>query len=86
MTTFTADLSSVGEWDGQEQDAVDCWNRYVAPALERCYDRYEDETGAEGDEYGYVASRAWEMFCDTTDEESFNDLGRRVANWINAQS
>jgi len=85
MAEFTATLESIGEWDGLEQDAVNCWNKYVSPALAQCYERLEDETGAEGENYGYIANHAWEMFCDTDDEESFPALGQRVAGWINNQ-
>ena len=33
MDTYTATIDSIGEWDGQEADAAQCWNRWVAPAL-----------------------------------------------------
>lgn len=86
MTTYTATLDDIGQWDGQEYEAVACWNRYIAPELARCDARLADETGEEGAQYVYVASHTWELFCETTDEESFTELGAKVADWVRTQS
>ena len=88
MTTnkFTATLDTIGEWDGAEAEAVACWNRAVAPELGRCYARLADETGNDGAPYFEVASQAWELFCETRDEECVAELGARVADWVRAQS
>ena len=87
MNTYTATLDSIGDWDGQEAEAVACWNRYIAPALLALEERLGDADNAEselGDVSALVYARnaAWEAFCDTNDAESFPDLGQRVASMV----
>lgn len=85
MKQFTAQLDDIGDWGGMEEEAVRCWDKYVAPALENCYSRMETDTGEEGANYGYVAQSAWEQFCATDDDETFDELGVRVAQFVNGQ-
>jgi hypothetical protein len=82
MKPFTAELESIGEWQGQEQEAVDCWNRWVAPALAALDEQLGESDSADA-ELGYAREAAWEQFCDTTDAESFPELGQRVASMVN---
>lgn len=86
MTEYNATIESIGGWDGLEQEAVNCWNHYISPELKHCYAKLADETGAEGAGYGYIANHAWEMFCATDDDETFKELGERVAAWVRNQS
>jgi hypothetical protein len=86
MTTCRATRDSIGHWDGLEQEAMDCWNHWVAPALASYYTRTETETGEEGAMSAHVAQHAWERFCDTDQDASFDARGQRVASWINAQT
>lgn len=82
METYTADLESIGEWQGQEQEAVDCWNRWVAPALAALDEQLGEAVRADV-ELGLASEAAWEQFCDTNDKESFPELGQRVASMVN---
>ena len=81
MNAYTATIDSIGEWDGQEAEAVECWNRYIPPALLALEDRLGEADNAES-ELGYARNAAWEAFCDTDDEESFSNLGQRVASMV----
>ena len=81
MNTYTATLDSIGDWDGQEAEASACWNRYIAPALGALEEQLGDADNAES-ELGYARNAAWEAFCDTDDEESFSNLGQRVASMV----
>ena len=84
MKPFITEIDSIGEWDGQgqEREAVDCWNCWVAPALTSLAAQLGESDGAEH-ELWYVREAAWEAFCDTDDEESFPALGQRVAAMVN---
>jgi len=82
METYTAELDSIGEWQGQEHEAVDCWNRWVAPALAALAEQLGESDRADV-ELGLAREAAWEQFCDTTDAESFPALGQRVASMVN---
>ena len=79
---FRATANEMGIWDGQEQEAADCWNKYVAPALMSLHERRADETGDDDGITGSIQSLAWDKFCDTDDEESWDELGRRVAAFV----
>lgn len=79
-----ATIDSCGQWNGQEQEAVECWNRYVAPALLGLYARRADETGDDGGITDSVQSLAWERFCDSNEEESWDELGLRVQSFVNS--
>ncbi len=70
-----AQLDKIGNWGGQEQEAVDCWNYYVATEL-NALERYDEEVAY------HVAACAWELFCDTTNSESWAELGQRVASYV----
>jgi len=88
MKPFTADLDSIGEWQGQEQEAVDCWNCWVAPALAALEKQLDDVYTISWHDYvdselGYAREAAWEQFCDPNDAESFPELGQRVAAMVN---
>ena len=79
---FPAVASEVGDLDGQEQDAAICWNKYVAPALLRLYENRADEIGDDSGLTDNIQHLAWEQFCGTHDDESWDELGRRVAAFV----
>ena len=80
---FRATYDEMGDWGGQEQDAANCWNKYVAPALHEQYEKLcSDESVEPEDVVGSTQSLAWEKFCDTTDDESWDELGKRVAAFV----
>lgn len=79
---FRTTVDEMGDWDGQEQEAANCWNKYIAPALLSLYER---RAGNDGDDDGItesVQSLAWEEFCSTSDDESWEELGNRVAQFV----
>lgn len=79
---FRATADEMGDWDGQEQEAAACWNKYVAPALLSLHESRADETGDDEGITDSVQSLAWEKFCGTDDDESWDELGRRVAAFV----
>ena len=70
--TLIATLDSIGEWFGQEQEAVDLWNDYIAPVLfdlRDAQDTNDPTVSIEpplGGKWGIAASAdhwAWNEFC-----------------------
>ena len=79
---FRAVADEMGDWGGLEQEAAECWNDHVAPALLALYDRTEADGGDADGIAGSVQSLAWDAFCDTTDDESWDELGIRVSTFV----
>ena len=84
MDKFTASPETVGEWHGQEIEAATCWNTYVAPELQKLHTQRIDEPGEDDGIAEAVQNQAWEKFCATTDDESWAELGERVATFVRA--
>ena len=83
---YRANADEMGNWDGQEQEAADCWNRYIMPALVALHARREDETGDDDGIAESVAGLAWDQFCSTDDEESWDELGARVRDFVQVRA
>ena len=81
MKNHTATIDSMGDWDGQEAAAVHCWNRWIAPALVALEERMGEADNTDR-ELGYAREAAWEQFCGTSEAESFQELGQRVAAMV----
>lgn len=83
---FHATADEMGDWDGQEEEAAACWNKFVAPALLALYETLDTDDGNPDPDgrVGHAQNDAWEKFCDTHDEETWPALGTRVAAAVKA--
>ena len=85
MNTYNTTIEAIGNWDGQEAEAVECWNHWVAPALAALQERLGESDNA-AQAIGHAKEDAWESFCNTDDEESFPALGQRIAALVSLEN
>lgn len=63
---YMADAESIGNWGGNEEQAIAIWNKYIAPVLIDAHEKVEavnDYNQRDLDAIGYLSQWAWDEFC-----------------------
>jgi len=64
---YLADSQSIGDWGGNEEQAIDLWNTHIAPVLREAHEARENSPEYSGEsefeDLSYDADWAWNEFC-----------------------
>lgn len=94
MHDFKKTPTEMGDWNGEDAEAAQCWNDLISPSLRALHDRVyareraqiEGEEGWDWDVLSELVRReVWNRFCDKSDDESWEELGQRLAAYLDNQ-
>ena len=64
---YLADAETIGDWEGNEEQAINLWNAHIAPALIEAHEAVVkadiDYDQRDLDRIGYLDNWAWDEFC-----------------------